>query len=156
MKTEKRNRPANAPPVTPGAATMMAMVQYEYGEAEDVLRLEQIDRPSMGDGEVLVRVHAAGVDRGVWHLMAGLPYPVRLASGLRAPRTRVRGTDVAGHVEAVGKDVTGLRVGDEVFGVGDGTFAEYVRARQDKLVRKPEGLSFEQAAAIPVSACTAL
>jgi NADPH:quinone reductase-like Zn-dependent oxidoreductase len=156
MKTDKRNRAASAPPVTPAAVTMAAMVQDEYGEAEDVLRLEQIDRPSIGDSEVLVRVHTAGVDRGVWHLMAGLPYPVRLVSGVRAPKTRVRGTDFAGRVEAVANDVTGLQVGDEVFGVGDGTFAEYVRARHNKLIRKPAGLTFEQAAAIPVSACTAL
>jgi NADPH:quinone reductase-like Zn-dependent oxidoreductase len=136
---------------------MTAMVQDTYGEAEDVLRLQEIDRPTIGDDEVLVRVHAAGLDRGVWHLMTGRPYPVRLAGyGVRAPKTRVRGVEVAGRVEAVGTGVTGLRVGDEVFGAGQGSFAEYTRARRDKIALKPNGLSFEQAAAFPVSACTAL
>jgi NADPH:quinone reductase-like Zn-dependent oxidoreductase len=153
MNTGGQNRPTQAAPVR----TMRAIVQDEYGEAEDVLRLEEIDRPEVADGEVLVRVHAAGLDRGVWHLMAGLPYPVRLAGyGIRAPRARVRGMDLAGRVEAVGRGVTGLHVDDEVFGVGDGSFAEYVRARADKIALKPKGLSFEQAAAVPVSASTAL
>ncbi|HEY2671033.1 MAG TPA: NAD(P)-dependent alcohol dehydrogenase [Rugosimonospora sp.] len=135
---------------------MEAMVQERYGEAEHVLRLAPINRPEIGDGDVLVRVHAAGLDRGVWHVTAGLPYPVRLVSGIRAPKARVPGTDVAGRVEAVGRDVATLRVGDDVFGTADGSFAEYARARQDTLVPKPKSLSFEQAAAVPVSACTAL
>jgi len=135
---------------------MQAMVQERYGEAEDVLHLATIDRPKIGDGDVLVRVHAAAVDRGVWHLTAGLPYPVRLVSGLRTPKARVPGTDVAGRVESVGKDVTTPHIGDDVFGIADGSFAQYARARQDKLAPKPKSLSFEQAAAIPVSACTAL
>ena len=106
---------------------------------------------------MLVRVHAAGVDRGVWHLMTGLPYPVRLAGyGLRVPRNRVRGLDVAGRVEAVGSAVTSVQPGSEVFGICDGAFAEYARARPDKLAPKPERLSFEEAAAVPVSALTAL
>ncbi len=155
MKTE-RTRPANAPPVTPGAATMAAMVQDRYGEAEDVLRMEQIDRPQIGAGDVLVRVHAAGLDKGAWHLMSGLPYPVRLVAGIRAPKNRVRGMELAGRVAAVGQDVTGFKVGDEVFGIGDGTFAEYAAAKQDKIAPKPKELSFEQAAAVGVSACTAL
>jgi len=136
---------------------MKAIVQDSYGEADAVLRLAEIDKPEIGDGEVLVRVHAAGVDRGVWHLMSGLPYPVRLAGyGLRAPKTRVRGLAVAGRVEAVGKDATTLQPGDEVFGIGDGAFAEYACARADELAPKPDGLTFEQAAAVPVSALTAL
>jgi len=157
MRTDKQNPAMHASTVTPAAATMTAMVQDQYGEAEDVLRLEQIDRPTIGDGDVLVRVHAAGLDQGVWHAVAGLPYPIRLAGyGLRTPKNRVPGTDVAGHVEAVGAAVTELRVGDEVFGIARGSFAEYASAAADKLLRKPTRLSFEQAAAIPVSACTAL
>lgn len=99
--------------------TMTAAVHDRYGSACDVLRVEQVARPQVADDEVLLRVHAAGVDRGVWHVMTGLPYPVRLAGyGLRAPKARVRGSDVAGRVEAVGRAVTGLQVGDEVFGSG--------------------------------------
>jgi NADPH:quinone reductase-like Zn-dependent oxidoreductase len=133
-----------------------AIVQDEYGDA-DVLRFEEIDRPEIGDDEVLLRVHAAGVDRGAWHLMTGLPYPIRLAGyGVRAPKTRVRGREVAGRVEAVGRNVTSLRPGEAVFGIGEGTFAEYATARADKLAPKPKNLTFEQAAAVPVSALTAL
>jgi NADPH:quinone reductase-like Zn-dependent oxidoreductase len=135
---------------------MRAVAQDVYGEA-DVLRLEEIDRPAIGDDEVLVQVHAAGVDQGAWHLMAGVPYPIRLAGyGLRAPKTRVRGREVAGRVEAVGKDVTTLRPGDDVFGVGEGTFAEYCAAAADKLAPKPANLTFPQAAAVPISGLTAL
>jgi NADPH:quinone reductase-like Zn-dependent oxidoreductase len=97
------------------------------------------------------------VDRGTWHIMAGLPYPIRLAGyGLRAPKDRVRGREVAGHVELVGKTVTRMKVGDEVFGIAEGSFAEYAPAREDKLARKPANLTFEQAAAAPISALTAL
>ncbi|OMQ16390.1 NAD(P)-dependent alcohol dehydrogenase [Modestobacter sp. VKM Ac-2676] len=136
---------------------MRAVVQDRYGEAEDVLRLEDIPRPTIGDAEVLVRVHAAGVDRGVWHLMTGLAYPIRLAGyGLRAPRTRVRGSDLAGVVEEVGAAVTTLRPGDEVFGLGAGSFAEYAVAPEAKLARKPAELTYVQAAAVPVSGLTAL
>ncbi|MFD3468996.1 NAD(P)-dependent alcohol dehydrogenase [Streptomyces sp. NPDC058682] len=134
---------------------MKAMVQDVYGSPE-VLRMEELDRPVAGPGEVLVRVHAAGVDQGVWHLMAGLPYAVRAVSGLRRPTTRVRGLDVAGVVEAVGPDVTRFREGDEVYGNCTGSFAEYARAKEGTLAPKPAGLSFEQAATVPVSACTAL
>jgi NADPH:quinone reductase-like Zn-dependent oxidoreductase len=105
---------------------------------------------------VLVRVHAAGLDPGVWHLMTGRPYFVRLGFGLRRPRTRVRGRDMAGRVEAVGGKVTRFRPGDEVFGVGEGSFARYACAREDKLAPKPARLSFEQAATVPISAITAL
>ncbi len=136
---------------------MRAIVQHEYGDAGDVLRLDEIDRPEIGDDEVLIRVHAAGVDRGVWHLMAGLPYPVRLAGyGVRAPKNPVRGSDMAGVIEAVGKNVTTMHIGDEVYGVSNGAFAEYASARADKLAPKPANLTFEQAAAVPVSACAAL
>ena len=111
----------------------------------------------IGDDEVLVRVHAAGVDQGVWHVMAGLPYPIRLAGyGIRAPKNPVPGADLAGVVEAVGKDVTRFQPGDEVFGIGKGSFAEYARAREDKLAPKPANLSFEQAAAVAISGLTAL
>jgi NADPH:quinone reductase-like Zn-dependent oxidoreductase len=111
----------------------------------------------MGDDEVLVRVHAAGVDRGVWHLMTGLPYPIRLAGyGLRAPKNPVLGRDVAGVAETVGKNVTRFRPGDEVFGIGEGSFAEYALAREDKLASKPVNLTFEQAAAVAISGLTAL
>ena len=142
---------------TTAGTTMRAIIQENYGEAENVLRLGQVGRPAIGDQEVLLRVHAAGVDRGVWHLMAGLPYPLRLAGyGIRAPKTSVRGREVAGRVEAVGRDVTTLAVGDEVFGIAEGSFAEYARARTDKLAPRPSNLTFVQAAAVPVSGLTAL
>jgi NADPH:quinone reductase-like Zn-dependent oxidoreductase len=135
---------------------MQAIVQDHYGEA-DVLRLEEIETPEIGDDEVLVRVHAAGVDRGVWHLMAGVPYPVRLAGyGVRAPKNRVRGREVAGVVEAIGAGVTALAVGEKVFGVAEGAFAEYARAAENKIVRMPANLTFEQAAVSTISALTAL
>ena len=135
---------------------MQAIVQDHYGEA-DVLRLEEIDVPEIGDDEVLVRVRAAGVDRGVWHLMAGVPYPVRLAGyGVRAPKNRVRGREVAGVVESVGAGVSTLTVGESVFGVAEGSFAEFARAAENKIVRMPANLTFEQAAVSTVSALTAL
>jgi NADPH:quinone reductase-like Zn-dependent oxidoreductase len=135
---------------------MKAMVQDTYGSA-DGLALRDIDTPEIADDEVLVRVHAAGVDRGVWHVMTGLPYPIRLAGyGLRAPKTPVPGSDLAGVVEAVGSDVTRFQPGDEVFGIGKGTFAEYARAAENKLAPKPANLTFEQAAVVGVSGLTAL
>lgn len=135
---------------------MKAIFQDTYGSA-DVLELRDIERPEIDDDEVLVRVHAAGVDPGVWHLMTGLPYLIRIAGyGFRAPKSPVRGNDLAGRVEAVGKDVTQFHVGDEVFGTSDGTFAEYVSAKASKVALKPVNLSFEQAAAVPTSALTAL
>jgi NADPH:quinone reductase-like Zn-dependent oxidoreductase len=137
--------------------TMKAIVQSKYGRAHDVLDLQEIDKPVIEDNEVLVRVHAAGVDRGVWHVMTGLPYPIRLAGyGLRAPKTPVPGMDMAGVVEAVGADVTRFRPGDEVFGIGKGTFAEYARALENKLAPKPANLTFEQAAAVAISGLPAL
>jgi NADPH:quinone reductase-like Zn-dependent oxidoreductase len=134
---------------------MKAIVQDVYGPPE-VLKLRDIDQPVVGEDDVLVRVRAAGVDMGVRHLMTGLPYLVRLGYGLRKPRVPVRGMDVAGRVEAVGAKVTGFQPGDEVFGTCDGSFAEYATARVDRLASKPASLTFEQAAAVPVSACTAL
>lgn len=135
---------------------MKAIVQDTYG-SPDVLELRDIDKPVVGDHDVLVRVHAAGVDPGVWHLMTGLPYLVRIMGfGLRKPKARVRGMDVAGRVEAVGKGVTQFQPGDEVFGTCYGSFAEYACAEEDRLARKPANLTFEQAAAVPISACTAL
>src|ERR687885_717183 len=135
---------------------MKAIVRYEYGSS-DLLELKDIDKPEIGDEEVLVRVHAAGVDRGVWHLMTGLAYPIRLAGyGLRAPKNPVLGMDLAGVVDTVGKNVSRFQPGDEVFGIGEGSFAEYVRAREDKLASKPANLTFEQAAAVAISGLTAL
>lgn len=135
---------------------MKAIVQDSYGST-DVLQLRDIDRPQAADDEVLIRVHAAGVDRGVWHLMTGLPYPLRLAGfGLRAPENPIPGSDVAGVVQAVGRNVTRFRPGDEVFGIGKGTYAEYARARENKLAPKPAHLTFEQAAVLAISGLTAL
>jgi NADPH:quinone reductase-like Zn-dependent oxidoreductase len=134
---------------------MRAVVQTGYGSA-DVLSVTETTRPSIGDHEVLVEVRAAGMDRGTWHLMAGLPYAIRLVSGLRHPKNEIPGLDLAGVVLAVGADVTRFRPGDEVFGIGRGSFAEYSAAREDKLARKPPSLGFVQAAAIPVSGLTAL
>jgi NADPH:quinone reductase-like Zn-dependent oxidoreductase len=133
-----------------------AIVQDAYGSA-DVLELRDIDKPEVGDNEVLVRVHAAGVDRGVWHLMTGQAYVIRLAGyGLRRPKNPVRGREVAGRVDAIGKDVTRFQPGDEVMGTSEGSFAQYTRAAEDKLAAKPANLTFEQAAAVPISASTAL
>jgi 2-desacetyl-2-hydroxyethyl bacteriochlorophyllide A dehydrogenase len=135
---------------------MKAIVQDAYGST-DVLQFRDIDKPEIADDEVLVRVHAAGVDRGVWHLMTGLAYPIRLAGyGLRAPKTPVPGMDMAGVVEAVGKNVTRFQPGDEVFGIGKGAYAEYARAPENKLVPKPANLTFEQAAVVAISGLTAL
>jgi NADPH:quinone reductase-like Zn-dependent oxidoreductase len=134
---------------------MRASVQDAYGDA-DVLKLRDIDRPVPRDDEVLVRVHAAGVGPDVWHLMAGVPYVVRLAYGPRRPRDPVRGWDAAGRVEAVGAKVSRFKPGDEVFGACDGSFAEYACGKPDKLAPKPHNLAFEQAAAVPVSGVTAL
>ncbi|WP_412747181.1 NAD(P)-dependent alcohol dehydrogenase [Krasilnikovia sp. MM14-A1004] len=137
---------------------MRAAVQDRYSaDPEGLLRLAEIPRPQIGPGEVLVRVHAASVDRGTWHLMAGLPYPVRAAGfGLRRPKLANPGRTLAGTVVAVGARVTGLNPGDEVFGIGTATFAEYARARADKLAARPPSLSAEQAATLGISGLTAL
>jgi NADPH:quinone reductase-like Zn-dependent oxidoreductase len=135
---------------------MKAIVRDRYG-SPDVLELGDVDEPEIGDDEVLVRVHAAGVDRGVWHVMAGLPYPIRLAGyGLGAPKNPIVGSDVAGVVEAVGKNVSRFRPGDEVFGIGKGSYAEYAPALEGKLAPKPANLTFEQAAVVAISGSTAL
>src|SRR5262252_9997644 len=158
MRAAQPGRPAEPAPATGGQATMRAIVQDRYGTApEEVLRLEQIATPAIAANEVLVRVRAAGVDRGTWHLMAGQPYLMRLLGfGFRGPKNPVPGLDVAGTVVAAGADVTRFRAGDEVFGIASGSFAEYAAAREDKLARKPARLSFEQAAAVAVSGLAAL
>jgi NADPH:quinone reductase-like Zn-dependent oxidoreductase len=158
MESEGRQQPAmDGEPDSSAAAasTMQAITQDAYGSA-DVLHLTRIARPEPGDGEVLLRVHAAGLDRGTWHLMTGRPPVQRLVTGLRRPRNRVPGRDVAGTVVALGAGVTRYTVGDEVFGLGKGSFAEYAVAPADKLARKPAGISFTQAAVVPVSGQTAL
>ena len=138
---------------------MKAIVRETYG-APDVLRLEEVPRPTPGDGDVLVRVHAASANAGDWHLLRGTPLPFRLVAGLRTPRFKIIGTDVAGHVEAVGRNVTGFRPGDEVFGelsrCGFGAYAEFAAAPEKALAPKPANLSFEEAATIPTAGCTAL
>jgi NADPH:quinone reductase-like Zn-dependent oxidoreductase len=132
-----------------------AIVRDRYGSA-DVLEVGGVEKPGIGADQVLVRVRAAGVDRGVWHVMTGTPYLARLAFGLRAPRNQVIGMDVAGVVEAVGDAVTQVRVGDEVFGACGAAFAEYAAVRENACAAKPAGVSFEEAAALPTSAVTAL
>lgn len=139
----------------PGTGTMRAVVQDRYGHA-DVLRLDTVPRPVAGDHDVLVRVRAAGLDRGAWHAMTGLPYLGRAYFGLRRPKNPVLGTEVAGTVVAVGAAVTGFTVGDDVFGSGRGAFAEYALAADARLAHKPDDLTFEQAATLPVSGVTAL
>jgi NADPH:quinone reductase-like Zn-dependent oxidoreductase len=134
---------------------MRAIVQDNYGPPA-VLQARDIDKPEIGDDEVLVRVHVASIHVGDWILMTGSPYVMRFATGLRKPKNPVPGTDLAGTVEAVGGDVRGFIPGDEVFGWADGAFAEYARAPEDQLVKKPADLTFEQAAALGVSATTAL
>jgi NADPH:quinone reductase-like Zn-dependent oxidoreductase len=135
--------------------TMRAIVQDRYGPSER-WRLAEIAQPDIAGSEVLVKVRAAGMDRGTWHAMTGLPYLGRLYFGLRKPKRPVPGLDVAGTVAAIGPDVTRFAVGDEVFGIGKGSFAEYASAREDKLVPKPANITFEQAAVLPVSGLTAL
>jgi NADPH:quinone reductase-like Zn-dependent oxidoreductase len=151
-----RTQPADTGPAPMAAGAMEAIVQDLYGSA-DRLRLAQIERPVITVGEVLVQVRAAGVDRGTCHLMRGEPYLVRiLGFGFRGPKNRVPGLDVAGTVAAAGADVTRFQVGDEVFGIARGSFAEYAAAQQDKLVHKPARLSFEQAAVVAVSGLAAI
>jgi NADPH:quinone reductase-like Zn-dependent oxidoreductase len=135
---------------------MKAIVLDRYGPPDEVLSLQDVDRPVPGPHDVLVRVRAAGVDPGVWHLVRGEAYVGRLVLGLRRPRRQVVGQDVAGTVEAVGSEVVRFGPGDEVFAWADGTFAEYVCVPEDLLEHKPAGLTFEAAAAVPLSADTAL
>src|SRR5688572_31070784 len=134
---------------------MKAITQDRYGSPE-VLAARDIDRPDISDDEVLLRVQAASIHIGDWVLMTGVPYVMRLGTGLGRPKHRVPGTDIAGTVEAVGTQVKGLRSGDEVFGWCAGAFAEYAAAPEDQLVKKPANLSFQQASAVGVSATTAL
>jgi NADPH:quinone reductase-like Zn-dependent oxidoreductase len=157
MKTTQPARQAE-PATAAGQGRMRAVTQHRYGTApEEVLRVEQIAVPGVAAGEVLVQVRAAGVDRGTWHLMAGQPYLMQLLGfGFRGPKNPVPGLDVAGTVVAAGPEVTGFAVGDEVFGIARGSFAEYAAAREDKLARKPARLSFEQAAVVAVSGIAAL
>jgi NADPH:quinone reductase-like Zn-dependent oxidoreductase len=150
MRTETKQTTPPGP-----ADTMRAVVQDRYGSA-DVLRMARIARPDPAADEVLLRVHAAGLDRGTWHLMAGKPYAVRLAIGIHRPRQPVAGKDVAGIVVAVGAAVTRFAVGDEVYGIGVGTFADHAVAKEGKLARKPANLTFPEAAVVPVSGITAL
>ena len=147
------------------AKTMKAVVQQRYGPPHRVLRLREIDRPVVGDDEVLVRVHAASVHPDVWHVVTGRPYVLRLmGGGVLKPKDAVPGTDLAGQVEAVGRTVTRFRLGDEVFGEthldlqwrNGGAFAEYAKAPQDALALKPRHVTFEQAAAVPTSGFIAM
>lgn len=155
----KRTRPGTDAPQRGARAsspTMTAVVRDHYGCA-DALRLEQVERPTIGTDEVLVRVRAAGLDRGAWHLMTGQPYVMRLAGfGLRRPKNPGLGMELAGVVETVGAEVTGFAPGDAVFGTGRNSFAEYASARPGQLARITANLTFEQAAAVPVSGVTAL
>ncbi len=151
---ETTRNPVQVPP------KMKAIVQTEYGSA-DVLRLAEVDQPVVSDQSVLIRVHATSVHAGDWHLMRGTPFLLRLIyGGLRSPRFKILGTDVAGEVEAVGKAVTQFQPGDRVFGdlseSGFGSFAEYVCAPETAFALKPTNLTFEQAATVPVSALAAL
>jgi NADPH:quinone reductase-like Zn-dependent oxidoreductase len=145
-------------PATGRETRMKAIVQDRYGGPE-VLEFRDIDRPVPKDSEVLVRVHAAGLHRGDWHVMTGLPYLIRFVVptlGLRKPKVPALGMDVAGRVEAVGAKVTRFQPGDEVFGWCDGSFAEYACASEDQFAAKPAALSFEQAAVVPISGFAAL
>lgn len=140
---------------TPAGATMRAVVAQGYGSS-DVLRLAQVALPTMAADEVLVRVHAAGLDRGTWHLMTGRPFLQRPVTGLRAPRQPILGHDLAGTVVATGSGTTRYQVGDEVYGFANGSFADFAAVREAKLAPKPTTVTFEQAAVMPVSAATAL
>jgi NADPH:quinone reductase-like Zn-dependent oxidoreductase len=133
---------------------MRAAVHDRYGDA-DVIRVDSVPVPSIADDEVLVQVEAAGVDRGTWHLLTGQPYLVRLATGIRQPREQVLGRDVAGTVAATGSAVHSLTIGDRVFGVATGSFAEYAKAKERKLVRRPDGLPAAEAAVLGISGMTA-
>ncbi|HEY8826411.1 MAG TPA: NAD(P)-dependent alcohol dehydrogenase [Jatrophihabitantaceae bacterium] len=157
MRSESQPTEVGVDANSPGTAenTMRAIVQDTYGSA-DVLRLARITPPEIAEDEVLLHVHAAGLDRGTWHLMTGRPYLLRLVSGIRRPKNPVPGVDVAGTVVAVGSAVTRFSAGDEVFGFGKGSFAEYAVAPEGLLARKPVNATFEQVAVVPVSAATAL
>ena len=135
---------------------MKAIVQSAYGPPDEVLELREIEKPVVGDDQVLLRVRAAAVAGDDWHLMRGLPYVARLATGLTRPKCRVPGREVAGTVEAVGASVSEFAVGDEVFGWCDGAFAEYAAVAEGSLARKPSNLEFAEASVVPISGFTAL
>ena len=134
---------------------MKAIVYSNYG-SPDVLKCEEVEKPTAGDDEVLIKVRAASVNPLDWHFMRGTPYFVRVKTGLRKPKTTRLGVDVAGQVEAVGRNVTQFKPGDEVFGSCRGAFAEYACTSESALVMKPSNVTFEQAASVPVAAFTAL
>lgn len=154
-ETRTTNTGTTTPPADALPTTMRAIVQDRYGSA-DVLEVRTIDRPTLTSTQVLIEVHAAGVDRGVEHLMTGLPYAVRLGFGLTKPKQPVAGLDVAGRVVAVGADVTRFDVGDRVFGIAIGSFAEYAAAEERKLSPIPDGITMQQAGVAAVSGITAL
>ena len=156
--TDQQLSSMQQPSAGTAAATMTGIAQDRYGPApEEVLRTAELAVPTIADGQALIRVHAASVDRGTWHVMAGLPYPIRLAGfGLRRPKYANPGQALAGTVEAVGAGVSGFSPGDLVFGIGKAAFAEYALAPVGKLAAKPGSLSFAQAAAVPISGLTAL
>ncbi len=134
---------------------MKAIVYRNYG-SPDVLHYEEVEEPAVGDDQVLVRVHAASVNPYDWHFMRGTPYPFRLKLGLLAPKVTRLGVDVAGRVEAIGRNATQFKLGDEVFGTCSGAFAEYVCAPESALAIKPGNVSFAQAASVPIAGITAL
>ena len=134
---------------------MKAIIRHQYG-SPDVLRLEEIQKPTAGDDEVLVKVHAASVSSSDWELLRGTPYYVRPLFGLLKPKCKILGSDIAGRVEAVGRNVKQFQPGDEVFGCGWGGFAEYVCVPENALVLKPASMTFEEVAAVPLAAVTAL
>ena len=154
--THTRTRRTDATTTNDRPATMRAVVQHAYGSVDD-LELEIVDRPTIAADEVLIEVHAAGVDRGVWHLMTGTPYLIRIAGfGLTKPKQPIQGMDVAGRVVDLGADITRFSLGDDVFGIASGSFAEYAVAKADKLALKPSTATFDQAAASAISGITAL
>ncbi|MGD0793301.1 MAG: NAD(P)-dependent alcohol dehydrogenase [Terriglobales bacterium] len=134
---------------------MKAVVYYNYG-SPDVLKCEEIEKPTVGDNEVLIRIRAASVNPADWHFMRGTPYFIRILAGLRKPKVTRLGVDVAGQVEAVGRNVTQFKPGDAVFGACRGAFAEYACTSESALVMKPDNVTFEQAASVPIAAVTAL
>ena len=136
--------------------TMRAVVQDRYGAPEDVLELREVDRPTPGHGDVLVRVHATPVSGTDWHILRGLPYVARFVTGIRKPKNHIPGYDLAGTVETVGRDVTSFQPGDEVFGWSGGSYAEYASVPQEQLALKPTNLELEEAAAVPIGSFTAL
>jgi NADPH:quinone reductase-like Zn-dependent oxidoreductase len=134
---------------------MKAIVYHEYG-TPDVLELQEIEKPAVKDEEVLIRVHATSVNPADWHLMTGKPYVMRPTTGLSKPKNQLLGLDMAGRVDAVGRNVTRFQPGDEVFGAHDGAYAEYAAAPEGLIALKPANLTYEEAAAVPVAGLTAL